>query len=135
MMANERNEERGVEVLLGLGANVDRERNLGRARGMLRTRFPAIRFSEPVYTAPEDFPFPEPFLNQVALLYTDEAPEEVAAALKRIERAVGRRPEDKARGRVPIDIDLLCWDGRVLRPGDMARAYVREGMLGLGKRF
>ena len=39
-----------------------------------------------------------------------------------------RTADDKARGIVKIDIDLLCYDGEVLKPQDWLRVDVREGV-------
>ena len=50
------------------------------------------------------------------------------ACLKAIEREAGRVPEDKPREIVRLDIDLLSCDGRVLKPADMERGYVRQGL-------
>ena len=52
----------------------------------------------------------------------------VPACLKAIEREAGRVPEDKPREIVRLDIDLLSCDGRVLKPADMERGYVRQGL-------
>ena len=53
---------------------------------------------------------------------------QVRECLKKIERDHGRTPDDKARGIVKIDIDLLCYDGEVLKPQDWLRVDVREGV-------
>lgn len=47
---------------------------------------------------------------------------------EKIERDHGRTADDKARGIVKIDIDLLCYDGEVLKPQDWLRVDVREGV-------
>lgn len=44
---------------------------------------------------------------------------------KELERRSGRLPEDKPAGIVKLDIDLLVYDGEVLKPEDMEREYVR----------
>ena len=44
------------------------------------------------------------------------------------ETEAGRLPQDKPREIVRLDLDLLMCDGRVLKPADMERAYVRQGM-------
>lgn len=102
-----------------------------RAAEMLRARFVFVRFSRPVYTEPVGCLSPDLFLNQVALLYSDESAERIKESLKEMERRLGRKPEDKARGRVPIDIDLLRWNDRVLKADDLARSYVRDGIRSL----
>lgn len=50
------------------------------------------------------------FANAVALVETDLAPPQLLAALKRIERAFGRRPGRRWGARV-IDLDIILWSG------------------------
>lgn len=118
-------------AILCLGSNLDKEKNVERAVERLRAHFISIRFAEPVYTESFDCPVPTTFLNQVAMAYSFESAEEIRSRLKEIERALGRRPEDKALGRVPVDIDLLCWNEQVLKPDDLGRDYVLAGIRSL----
>lgn len=93
----------------------------------------AVRASRSMLTEPVDFPTTSPFVNLVAEVRTPLAPSQVHQRLKAIEAAAGRRPGDKARGRVVVDVDVVAVDGRVTRPADWGRAYVRTlaGELGL----
>lgn len=60
---------------------------------------------------------------------------EVIRALKQIEFEVGRRPEDKLAERVCLDIDLLVYDDEILKPEDMRRPYIREGVKELNEEI
>lgn len=113
---------------LSIGSNRDKEENMKRAEAMLRARFAYIRFSTVMETEPIGCPGAECYLNQVALCCCDESLGEVQAALKRMEREIGRLPSDKATGRMPIDIDLIQWNDRPLKPADLQRCYVKEGL-------
>lgn len=95
-----------------------------RAGELLRDYLIAGRFSEAIYTEPIDFEKGHPFLNQVVIAYVPDDPEEVERVFKQIEAQLGRTPEDKKRGCIPIDIDLLQWNDQVLKPKDLQRAYV-----------
>lgn len=50
------------------------------------------------------------FVNAAAIISTDEAPPELLARAKTIERAFGRRRGERWAARV-IDIDLILWSG------------------------
>lgn len=113
---------------LGIGSNVNKEQNIERAGKLLRARFVSIQFSSPMLTTPIDCLSDEPFLNQVALIHCDQTPEQITAILKLIEQEIGRRPEDKLRGQIPIDIDLICWNEQILKPKDWDRTYIKEGI-------
>lgn len=118
-------------VILCLGSNLDKEKNMERAAEMLCARFIHIRFSRAVYTEPMDCPRTATFMNQVAILYSEKDADEIRDILKDIERAIGRKPADKYEGLVPIDIDLLQWNDRILKAGDLGRDYVIDGIRSL----
>lgn len=75
------------------------------------------------------------FSNQVAMFTTGIEEKEVIRALKQIEFEVGRRPEDKLAERVCLDIDLLVYDDEILKPEDMRRPYIREGVKELNEEI
>lgn len=120
-------------MILCLGSNVEKERNIECAVNLLRTHFVSISFSEPMITDPINCSSSESFLNQVAVLYTDQDAASVKAILKQIERTIGRKPEDKSKGLIPIDIDLLQFNEIVLKEEDLHRAYVKQGLLAIEK--
>lgn len=115
-------------IILCLGSNRDKERNIACAAGRLAACFSSFRAAEPVCTEAVGCPGAAPFLNQVAVAYTPLRPEEIKPILKRIESDLHRTPADKPCASIPIDIDLLQWNDQILKPGDMARSYVREGI-------
>ena len=114
--------------LLCLGSNLDGAIRLSAARSVLRSHFPDIRFSEELVTEAIGSGFLSPFHNQVAHLETPQDAESIRTLLKSIEQAQGRLPEDKAQGIVKLDIDLLMIDDQVLKPKDMEREFVKQGM-------
>lgn len=99
-------------VFLGLGSNIDAEKNLRLAVSELRRVYGELTVS-PVYaSAPVGFDGPD-FLNLVVALETDVAPGEVLDAIERIHGAAGRsRGPDKFSSR-PLDIDLLLYGDTV----------------------
>ena len=113
---------------LCIGSNQDKAVNMKRAEVMLRAYFTSIRFSPLMETEAIGCPEAERYLNQVAICRCEESLSEVQAALKRMEWEIGRRPTDKASGRMPIDIDLLQWNDQPLKPADLERDYVKEGL-------
>ena len=98
---------------------------------ILRNQFVSIAFSNSVYTEPIGLTGSAPFLNQVAVAYTSEQPDEIKHLLKRIEYKLQRMPDDKNFGIVPIDIDLLQWNELILKPDDLRRYYIIEGIRAL----
>ena len=111
-----------------IGSNEQQKDNLALARRRLKELFPDICFAEEEETKPLCSKRMVPFANQVARFRSDCPAEEVNALLKAIEREAGRKPEDKAREIIWLDIDLLACDTTVFKPEDMQREYVRKGL-------
>ena len=103
------------------------------AMQLLQAHIHALRFSEAIWMEALNYPQSVgPFLNRVSEGWVCERPEEIQACLKSIERHLGRRSEQKAAGVVVIDLDLLQWNDRILKPADLQRPYVRSGLASLG---
>ena len=117
--------------LLCMGSNIEPSSCLSAARSALLSHFPSIRFSKEMVTEAIGSGFLSPFHNQVASFTTSLSAEEVRTILKGIEQSQGRLPEDKVQGVVKLDIDLLMYDEQVLKPKDMEREFVKEGMQSL----
>ena len=114
--------------LICIGSNYNRKENLLLARRRLTALFPSIRFTGEQETRPLFFRNPALFSNQVARFYTDADAERVVEELKTIEQEAGREKEDKKREKVCLDIDLLVFDNRVLKPEDLKRDYILKGL-------
>ena len=112
-------------VILCLGSNTDCEANLKSAVSLLRAYFGSIRFSEAIYTEPIGLSDSGLFLNQVAVAGTNASLEEVRRAVKAMEKRLGRMSDSKQKGKIPIDIDLLLWNGTILKPADWEKEYVQ----------
>lgn len=113
-------------ILLSIGSNTFAKTNIDKAKRMLSFLFPGIVFSEPILTEPEDDKYAYLFRNVLAKADTEMLPEEVIDKIKQTERAVGRTPRDKYLGRMIIDIDLIQYEDRILRPQDYERDYVQQ---------
>lgn len=98
---------------LGLGSNLDAEKNLHLAARELRERFSVLKISS-VYRS-KAFGFDgDDFLNAVVCVNTELSPQEVCGQLELIHEAAGRRRgPDKFVART-LDIDLLLYDELVV---------------------
>lgn len=114
--------------LICIGSNYNRKENLLLARKRLTVLFPSIRFTSEQETEPLSLHNPALFSNQVARFYTDADAERVIQELKAIEKEAGREQEDKKREKICLDIDLLVFDDRILKPDDLQREYICKGL-------
>jgi 2-amino-4-hydroxy-6-hydroxymethyldihydropteridine diphosphokinase len=101
-----------AKVYLGLGSNIDPERNLRLAVGELRRTYGTLGVS-PVYrSAPVGFDGPD-FLNLVASFETGESPERIGERLESIHLLAGRRRDAGRFVARSLDIDMLLYDDLV----------------------
>ena len=114
--------------LLCMGSNTNRFTQLSDARKVLSEAFPDIHFGELMETQAIGSGFHSPFSNQLARFTTTLSSESVHNLFQELERHSGRLPGDKAQGIVKLDIDLLTFDNKVLKPEDMKREYIRRGI-------
>lgn len=116
------------QCIVCIGSNYNRKENLLLAQDGLAELFSAVRFTSVQETQPLLFKNPALFSNQLAFFYSEIGEDEVKMRLKAIEKTAGRCPEDKIKEKVCLDIDLLSFDGRVLKPADWKREYVVKGL-------
>ena len=95
-------------MFLGLGSNIDAERNLKLAIAELRSRFGELTVS-PVYQSMALGFDGDDFLNLVVGLQTDLSPEDLLTFIDTVHALAGRiRGPDRYISR-PLDIDLLLY--------------------------
>lgn len=100
-------------VYLSLGSNLgDREGYLEQAREALRKSFSNVRFSHIYETEPVDLTDQPWFLNQVAEVQTNLAPESLLEWVQSFEVRVGRQREIP-KGPRTLDLDILLYDDMV----------------------
>lgn len=104
-------------VYLGLGSNIDRERNLRSAVAALQARFDELRLST-VYESEAVGFKGDAFYNLVASFRTTLPPAALEAELDALEAAHGRRSWVKRAGPRSLDLDLLLYGDVVIdQPG------------------
>lgn len=101
-------------IYLSLGSNLgNRDQYLDQARRAIEKSFSMVRFSKVYETEPVDIADQPWFLNQVAELRTDLAPETLLEWIRVLETQAGRQ-RDKPKGPRTLDVDILLYDDWVL---------------------
>lgn len=116
-----------AKVYLGLGSNVDAERNLRLGIRELRWRYGDLDVS-PVYRSRAVGFEGDDFLNLVVGLETGDAPEEIHRQIELIHELAGRERGRERFASRTLDIDLLLYDDLVRSgpPFQLPRADVLE---------
>lgn len=115
------------EVFLSFGSNYgDKKGNVEAALRWIGSLLDDTQSSD-VYETPEVHGYGASYFNAVACGKTGLELEEFNRRLKVYERDCGRTDEARIRKEVPIDIDIVIWDGEIIRPVDFSREFFRIG--------
>lgn len=116
-----------VETVIALGSNHgDRRSNITSAAEYLASELNGFRCSE-IYETPALNGIDSPYLNAVARGATRLSYETLNELMKNWETAHGRTSEARLRHEVTIDLDIVIYNGTVMRPADAARDYFTRG--------
>ncbi len=114
------------EVVLCLGSNVaDRRQRLDGAIHRLAALLTIRDYSEAVESA-DVSGLGHDYLNIVARCSTSLSLNDLRSLIAEIETIEGRTPQSKTSGRMPIDIDVVMYNGKVVSPCDFHRDYFRQ---------
>jgi len=97
-------------AILMLGSNFNTEQNINLAKEKISEYYEIVSVSSRIITLPFGKQYKSDFQNEAVKLLSDETAEDTKATLKQIETELGRTPESKKQGIIPIDIDLIFWN-------------------------
>lgn len=118
--------------LISIGTNTNRAKNIKLAQELLLLNFPQIHLGKEMDTEPIGIQNSALFTNQLAMMQTKLSIEEIRQILKNIEIQIGRIPEDKEKGIIKMDIDLLMYDSTVLKVSDLKKEFIIAGLKEFG---
>ncbi len=117
------------QAFLTLGCNVDKEKHIPFVIEQFWERSCMLKQTPLMTTTPIDFPYPsDDFANIGFLMTTNLELKDFKALLKSLEEVCGRTKENSLKHPelVPMDLDLIIWDGEVIKPKDLKRPYVQD---------
>lgn len=115
-------------AVLSLGSNsIDKESQMSNAIKHMCQLFDKAVVSE-IYEVPAHNGIDAPYLNSVMVVKTSMSKDITNVRLKQWEFECGRTLESKLQGSIPIDIDIVVWNGDIIRPVDYSRSYVSLGI-------
>lgn len=115
------------DVVLSVGSNCpDKRRQVGNCIGWLKRILGGMTASCAYATRAVNGKDPD-YLNAVVKGGYAGGYEELRKALKKYEADCGRTPDSKSAGNIPIDIDIVIWNGRVLKDADFRQGYFQTG--------
>lgn len=116
-------------VILSIGSNCgDRRANVSQSLAWLSTQegVSIIQISD-IYETPELHGVGNPYINGVVKINTLLGYDALQNRCKDYEISTGRDNECRAKGMVPIDIDIVIWNNEILRPKDYSCEFFQIG--------
>ena len=114
------------QVILSIASNRFQSKNLSRARQCLGEVLKDLHFTSEHWTEPVNAQRRDNYLNQLATGMTEMDEDELNEWLKQTERRFGRNDAKRRLGIVPIDLDILEFDGERRHLRDWERPYVQS---------
>ncbi len=118
-------------VIVGIGSNIDAERNVSVAKRMLGEKLNVLRESEFVRTRPIGPRQQQDFLNGSLLVKTRLGRKQLKTLLKGVEIALGRDAGEDPYGPRKMDLDILVWNGEVVDSDVYEREFLRRSVIEL----
>lgn len=115
------------EALFCIGSNCgDREANVSSALDWLSELLTDFRHSR-IYASPDCLGGMREYLNAVAVGKSDLSQDKLNTLCKKFEFSRGRDSKARERGEVPVDVDIVVYDGEVLKERDFASEFFLIG--------
>lgn len=118
-------------AVLGVGSNIEPEKNIACAVGILTKTYSGVRTSRWIWTPPLVNRHQPEFLNGAVYLETSDSREDFLKNLKKIEKALGRTPAQRGAAPRVIDLDLVVWKGKIVNNDFFSRPFLRTSVLEL----
>ena len=118
-------------AIIGVGSNIDAERNVSAARRMLGEKLNVLGESEFVRTRPIGSREQQDFLNGSLLVKTRLGRKQLKTLLKGVEIALGRGVKEDRYGPRKMDLDILVWNGEIVDPDVYEREFLRRSVIEL----
>jgi 2-amino-4-hydroxy-6-hydroxymethyldihydropteridine diphosphokinase len=112
-------------AIVMIGTNTDEE-NLSKAKERISDFYEILDQSSILQTKPIGKKYKTDFYNQAIKILSDDTAKETANHFKHIENEMGRSANTSQRGEVPIDIDLIMWNGEIKRSDYEKYSFVRQ---------
>ncbi len=112
-------------VILALGSNTDSGTSFSRAIPLIEDVVNITGRTRILTTEPEGIVSPQ-FVNAMIKGTTPLSLKELQEYTKRVELQCGRRPGDKEKGIIKMDIDILEFDGERYHDEDWSKKHIRQ---------
>ena len=119
---------KNFDVIIGVGSNIDPEKNIVLSEIELLKKFDSIKKSRFIKTAPLGFTKQNNFLNGAFKITTNFSIEKLNIELKKIEKKLGRVKTDNKNGPRTIDLDIVVYNGKIIDNDYYTRDFLKQSV-------
>ena len=118
-------------AIIGLGSNIDPQKNIPAARKLLAREFRVLKESAFIRTKPIGYSEQDDFINGSVYLETSLERAELKQKLKEFEGKLGREVSTIKYGPRSIDLDIIVYNGKVVDKDFYERDFLKRAALEL----
>ena len=116
------------ECIIGIGSNIDPEKNIASALFFLRQEQEFVSVSSLIKTSPIGISEQPDFLNGAAKILTIMEIADFKSYLKDLEDRLKRDRTAPKFGPRTIDLDIVKWDGEIIDPDYYSREFLKNAV-------
>jgi len=116
------------ECIIGIGSNIDPEKNIASALFILRQEQEFVSVSSLIKTSPIGISEQPDFLNGAAKVLTEMELADFKSYLKGVEDRLKRDRTTPKYGPRTIDLDIVKWDGEIIDPDYYSREFLKNAV-------
>lgn len=115
-------------VIIGIGSNLDAEKNIPKMLDILKTHVEVIKVSTMLKTKPIGIVDQPDYTNGAVKIATDLNIDELTKLLKSIEDQMGRNRSTPKFGPRNIDLDIVVWNDKIVDEDYYIRDFLQKSV-------
>lgn len=128
--------ENGInECIIGVGSNINPEKNIQAAVAILKQETKVKGISTWVTTTPIGITHQNNFINGAIKIHTSKARKELKNYLRTLENRLGRNRTLPKFGPRVIDLDIIVWNNEIIDDDYYTRGFVRNAVDELNNNY
>uniref|UniRef100_UPI0032165E24 2-amino-4-hydroxy-6- hydroxymethyldihydropteridine diphosphokinase n=1 Tax=uncultured Draconibacterium sp. TaxID=1573823 RepID=UPI0032165E24 len=115
-------------VIIGIGSNIEADKNIKKALEVLRTKMQVLKVSSMIRTKPIGIEDQPDFTNGAVKIQTALNKKDLNQLLKSIEDQMGRDRSVPKFGPRSIDLDIVVWNGEIVDKDYYSRSFLLKSV-------
>ncbi|MCE4566731.1 2-amino-4-hydroxy-6-hydroxymethyldihydropteridine diphosphokinase [Maribellus sp. CM-23] len=115
-------------VIVGIGSNINAEKNIPQMMEILRTKVEVVKVSHMIRTKAVGITDQPDYTNGAVKINTERDRKELTKLLKSIEDQLGRDRTGPKFGPRTMDLDIVVWNGEIVDKDYYTRDFLQKSV-------